>query len=349
MTSCSGPTPVGEAIRRCEELLDANRGRPRARGGGRRAASRLLLAMAGRFDEARECRATSSRRCSTRSTSTSPSLGLARGRRGRDGARRRPRRAPSASSEAKWLALRGRATRRPQRLRDRRRLRARRSLLRRGPLGRGRAVPRLPRPTRRRARRHAGRASARRRGTARGPPRPPRRSARARRAGGRGRRAHATLLNIGAPESGSRSPRCSGRPGSDAEADAAVATALALYEQKGNVAAARVRLRDGARCYVNCAFATLHEAGGVQADAGDVRAEGRERRRVVEDDDRPVVVDDLLRDAVVASARAFDARRLERRSRGRSRAAGSSSRCSSWRRRSRGTGRCSCRVGVAGT
>ena len=50
------------------------------------------------------------------------------------------------------------------------------------------------------------------------------------------------LAELPEPAPGSRSPRCSARSGQTAEADAAVATALALYEQKGNVAAA-ARLR----------------------------------------------------------------------------------------------------------
>ena len=69
-------------------------------------------------------------------------------------------------------------------------------------------------------------------------------------------------------------------------------------------------------------------AVGRQLHAGEVRAEGCERDRVVERNDRPVVVDDLLRHVVERRPR-LDARRLQPVARGSGRAAGWSSRCSS--------------------
>jgi tetratricopeptide (TPR) repeat protein len=60
MILCDGPTPVGDAMRRCEELRDANRDDRVHEAVITRCLS-ALLAMAGRFDEARESGRSSSR------------------------------------------------------------------------------------------------------------------------------------------------------------------------------------------------------------------------------------------------------------------------------------------------
>ena len=235
MILCAGPMPVGEAIRRCEELRDANRDDRVLEAVITRCLS-ALLAMAGRFDEAREYGSRSSRVLDEANMLTPSWVSRGIAARG-EGARRRPRRRRAGRWRRSGSRFRDTLGGAPDRRGDAGRLPARQPLLRRRPLGRRRGVPRLLPRRSRSEQRHDGRVSPRRGGAARGAPRRARRGGDARPACGRDRREHRHAEHASPHLARARRGAAGSRP-DDAEADAAVATALELYEQKGNVAAA---------------------------------------------------------------------------------------------------------------
>ena len=281
------------AIARCEQLL-ASYGDDRVLEASDSArSSPLLLAMAGRFDEAREhVRPEQPRpRRAEPATIAWVYRGIAAEAKELIGDR--------AGAEQELIATwRGSSDARAGGATDERAMNAayhaRPPLLRQRALGRRARLPRL-RPGRRRSdsAHPVGRASPRRRGAARG---------------ARGRLAEAVALAQRAVELAERSDCLNLRArawlalaevqraaGAAAEADAAVAAGVRLYEaereHRGSRRCAlrgdRYKLESIAR-YLYCAFATITWPFGAQLHAGDARAEGCDVDSGCRGDDGPV-------------------------------------------------------------
>ena len=270
---CHGPTPVAEAIRRCEELL---RVEPATTACSRRSIDALPRRAPARWPAASTRRASTSGRAASSSTSSNqrpPSWvyrwAAARG----EGARRRPRRRRAGARRRAWQRFRDVGDDAIDERAMQRRLPARAPLLRRRPLGRRRASASptaatcpLPSPPARAVLRLA---------------------VEARLAAHRGRLAEALALARRAVELAERDrhpepqgPRLAGarrgaaRGGATAEADAAVAEALRLYEAKGNVAAAASAAGARRRRPI---LRQLPEAPFAGATAGAARTKWRAR------------------------------------------------------------------------